>query len=490
MGHEDRQVLPFRAKLMILSCFTECEKSGRGNHWKKTCTQLHCSKQSISNVLAEFEKHGCLVGSNTNSGNQTNHQRIIESPKISQKIIEFVRERQRNGEATYTKRIQRDVLVPLDIEISDRALREHLNRIGLTCDLSEAGWASSWENALHYEEHMYVRQDRWNYLSTIDDARFQLRPIVYVDESFFYATPTTKHLGWFDPHLKRPKLRKGRRANIISAITDDNKVLDDATLIFEKWQRLAKGHSKNAIKVTPASSETSAASSSSNNVCEKVPKDDFDVMLNEFVRKKKRKKISLKELRRTHFYFCANPAEPIEPLNGEEFMQHLHERDMRVENDAVLGFEMKKEVPMQELICNEEERQSDWITQDYGVECTFCGMYIDIEGGSVQRACCSLCTGEQPLGVVTSAKRTHKERADFFESSSDSESDNDVGESKPAKKRKRGHKNNEERQDNDFDKYLDADFFMWWFEYHLLRAQWRTRVFKMQLLYLILRPRI
>ena len=140
IAKQDKEIgvaLPYRAKLMILTTFTVLEGEARGRQWQRTAELLQVSKSSIREVLLEFEQHGCIVTSNTNIGNRITHTRFLHSPLIIEKILSYVRDKQRTGRRAFAVEIQKDVLTSLGIHVHPRTLCRTLNRFGLLAKLDD-----------------------------------------------------------------------------------------------------------------------------------------------------------------------------------------------------------------------------------------------------------------------------------------------------------------------------------------------------------------
>jgi len=330
--------LNFRERLMILRVFTLLENSKRPGYWDKTTNLCDVSKSTVQKILLEFDKNNSLVDDVEESRLQVKNVRFLFSARIKNEIIAYVRKRQAAQQQTFAKDVKSDVLDKYGIDLSIRSVRRVLNDLNLKCKMRTL------ENDVEpaWNEKMYVRKDRYNYIRIVQDARRANRTIVYTDQTFLYEHPTKNTITWHDPMQPFQKMKKGRRLNVQAAVTDSGNVLRDAACFFEHWQLHAEKYGKDRVTINEPGRAADVNDSSDPVMVEKCDKDDFKDFLEQYITKKQNENILFSDFFCAHTEYCINPKVMIFPIAISLLKEQCEQKGFKIEDDFIKNVKFKK----------------------------------------------------------------------------------------------------------------------------------------------------
>ena len=229
--------LPLRFKFGVLRTFTITETEPRRNCWKATSNYCGISKQTIQRILKEFEDHNELRehdGQHHGDGTHPGPQPILQTNSLmALRVKQLVHARQMRDQATLSHDVVTEVLSKFGMaNVPLRSVRRFLRRLDLVCtDEANDGLHDEWH------EKFEVRLDRYNFLCLVQEAVLQARPVCYVDETFVYERPTCDRKSYIDKRYRWAGRKKGRRLNVVGAVTDSGDILKSALFMFEnhRW---------------------------------------------------------------------------------------------------------------------------------------------------------------------------------------------------------------------------------------------------------------
>jgi hypothetical protein len=219
-------------KWMVVRVFYRCNEQRRDRSdvdprdaHTRTSHYTGVGRRQVVDIIRHFKATG-QVPPATLAGNHSAHATTVRS-LAEPYIREFIFQRHLAGEVCNTNHIQDLLRDLLQREISNRTLRDHLQRMGFT-------YSRSKRKPRSWREKPYIRQQRHSYLHAIRHFRQAGYQAVYIDESFLHHYHGHQFSWFHDTHgdsLERPA-GKGRRWCFIHALLATG-LIANACRIFE-----------------------------------------------------------------------------------------------------------------------------------------------------------------------------------------------------------------------------------------------------------------
>lgn len=420
----DRIALERRFKWTVVDVFTQLEGDGHGNHWARTAALLRVSRDTIKQILLEFEETGDLSEhdgrrhSDADNGDDKRRPAVAPALRVDSEVgrrtLSFVRARQAKGEPTCALDVLDNVLGPLgQADVSVRTVQRFLGRLGL-CSTDKPI-----ENPnTHWTEHHYVRKDRWNFISTVCEHLFLGGRVCYTDECYVWEHPTKDMLSWVDPHCPYRGEARGRRASVIGAVFHDGEFVPESIKVFEHYRLENKDLTLYPMYANDADGDGNGEASDEDGPESDDVGDDFQEFLDLYVEKldednvgqnksKRRRReaanVTLETIFLASMEFCM--AGRILPIDDQTVVNELRDRGYDVDDvkKIVHNVRLKRELAIEPVEITPEDQWPEYVLEvPGGPLCVFCETPL-VTKSLCDRFCCRMCNVHNGYDEISNA---------------------------------------------------------------------------------------
>ena len=413
------------------------EVDGHGNHWQRVCSLFCISRRTLQNILLQFEETGDVAERDARRESVEDEDKKMRGERrapavapalrvdahVGRRALGFVRSQQAHGKPTLAKDVLEHVLRPLGQgDVSLRTVQRFLRRLGLRVTIDPIEGTHG-----HWTEAHYVRRDRWNFISTVNEHRFGGGRVCYTDECYVWEHPTKDMLSWVDPHDPYRGEARGRRASVIAGVFDNGELILPSVKVFEQY-RLQRGeltlyphYANEAVQDESDSSASEPLSGPASASADEI--DDFGDFLERYVeivpsesaedgQKNKRRRrealeLSLDSIFLASMEYCIWCR--ILPLSDQTIVNELKERgfDVDEQQNVVRSVRLKLELTIEEVTVTPEDELPDYVFDvPDGPVCIFCETPL-VTDSMCDWFCCRHCNvhdGAEVVGAGTFGK--------------------------------------------------------------------------------------